>query len=141
MLVLDHDSIAFTQDGSFGRFMKKRLTWATLLIVLLVFGFGFPASSAKESAARRIEITAQRFSFDPAAITVKKGEPVILVLKSNDVPHGLRFPDIGLELKAPKGGSVEAQFTPEKTGDFIGHCSVFCGAGHGSMTLTMHVVD
>ena len=33
------------------------------------------------------------------------------------------------------------QFTPDKAGDFVGHCSVFCGSGHGGMMLTLHVVD
>jgi len=48
---------------------------------------------------------------------------------------------LGVELKAPKGGTSQVQFTPDKTGDFVGHCFVFCGTGHGSMTLTLHVVS
>jgi cytochrome c oxidase subunit 2 len=32
-------------------------------------------------------------------------------------------------------------FTADKTGDFVGHCSVFCGSGHGGMSLTLHVVN
>jgi len=66
--------------------------------------------------------------------------PVILVLKSVDVAHGLRFRELNVEVKAPKGGSGQVQFTPEKAGDFVGHCSVFCGSGHGSMSLTLHVI-
>jgi len=66
--------------------------------------------------------------------------PVILVLKSVDVPHGIRFRELNVEVKAPKGGSGEVQFTPQKTGDFVGHCSVFCGAGHGTMSLKLHVI-
>ena len=89
---------------------------------------------------RRVEVVAQRFAFDPDSITLKKGEPVILALRSIDVPHGLRFRELNLEVKAPKSGTGEVLFTPDKDGDFVGHCSVFCGAGHGSMTLTMHVI-
>jgi cytochrome c oxidase subunit 2 len=44
-------------------------------------------------------------------------------------------------LKAGKGATSEVEFAPEKTGDFVGHCSVFCGGGHGSMMLTLHVVE
>jgi len=40
-----------------------------------------------------------------------------------------------------KGVIVEVPFTPTRTGDFVGHCSVFCGSGHGAMTLTLHVVE
>ena len=43
--------------------------------------------------------------------------------------------------KVSKGGTAEIAFTPDKTGTFVGHCSVFCGSGHGEMTLTLHVVE
>lgn len=94
-----------------------------------------------ETAPHQVQITAKRFSFEPAEITVKKGEPVDLVLKSLDVPHGLRFRELKVEVKVGKGGTAEVHFTPDQTGTFVGHCSVFCGSGHGSMKLTLHVVD
>jgi cytochrome c oxidase subunit 2 len=107
----------------------------------LPLGSDLYAASPSNPQPHRIEIDAKRFEFDPAVITLKKGEPVILVVKSGDVAHGLRFHELGIELKAAKGGSAEVRFTPEQTGDFVGHCSVFCGAGHGHMTLTIRVVD
>jgi cytochrome c oxidase subunit 2 len=94
-----------------------------------------------QATPRRVEVHAKRFSFSPNELTLKKGEPVLLVLTSDDVSHGLRFRELNVNLKAPKGGSTEAQFTPNMTGDFVGHCSVFCGSGHGSMALTLHVVE
>jgi len=94
-----------------------------------------------QGAPRRIEVTAKRFAFEPAQITLKKGEPVDLVLKTLDVPHGLRFRELHVEMKVGKGGTAEVHFIPTQTGDFVGHCSVFCGAGHGSMTLKLHVVN
>lgn len=89
---------------------------------------------------RRIEVVAKRFGFEPNNITLKKGEAVSLVLKSTDVPHGLRFRELNVEVKATKSSSGEVNFTPDKTGDFVGHCFVFCGNGHGAMTLTLHVI-
>lgn len=109
------------------------------LAVAAFLTFAFPIHATQ--ASRRIEITAKRFEFDPAVITLKKGEPVMLVLTSLDVPHGLRFRELGVELKASKGKPGQVAFTPEKTGEFVGHCSVFCGAMHGRMMLTIHVVD
>jgi cytochrome c oxidase subunit II len=101
----------------------------------------FHSYGASQPAPREIEVTAKRFSYQPSEITVKKGEPVLLVVKSQDVGHGLRFRELNIDLKTPKtGGTAQVQFTPDLTGDFTGHCSVFCGAGHGSMTLTLHVV-
>ena len=100
-----------------------------------------PRLMSADTGPQRIEVVAKRFAFDPPSIDLKKGVPVILVLKSADVSHGIRFRELNVEVKAPKGGSGEVQFTPETTGDFAGHCSVFCGAGHGSMTLTLHVSE
>lgn len=121
--------------------MKRRISAFVLLLVLSVPGMVLRASSAGSEGPRRVEITARRFTFDPGVITLKKGQPVVLVLKSADVPHGLRFRELGVEIKVPKGGTSQVQFTPDKEGDFVGHCSVFCGEGHGTMALTLHVVS
>jgi cytochrome c oxidase subunit II len=90
---------------------------------------------------RRIEVTAKRFSYTPAEITLKKGEPVVLVLRSQDVPHGLKFSELNLKAEIGKGVDSQLSFTPTQVGDFVGHCSHFCGAGHGSMVLTLHVTE
>lgn len=123
------------------RIMMGQLTNLTFILIALVCGVAIVAPRAAAAEPRHIEIQAKRYAFEPAVITVKKGEPVVLVLKSNDVPHGLRFRELGIDLKAPKNGVGQIAFTPDKTGDFVGHCSVFCGSGHGSMTLTLHVVN
>ncbi len=65
----------------------------------------------------------------------------MLVIKSADVPHGVRFRELGVDVKTGKGGTGEAAFTPSKAGTFVGQCSVFCGAGHGRMKLILHIVD
>ena len=114
---------------------------ATVALSLLFCGLFVVRGAAPETQPRRIEITAKRFSFDPAELTLKKGKPVVLVLKSVDVAHGLRFRELGVDMKVGKGATSEVQFTPQKTGDFVGHCSVFCGGGHGSMKLMLHVVE
>jgi cytochrome c oxidase subunit II len=119
--------------------MTKILT-ISLLALLAAPSFVIQAESVAPTSPRRLEVAAQRYAFNPGAVTLKKGEPVILVLKSVDVAHGLRIRELGVEIKASKGGSAEAHFTPEKTGDFVAHCFVFCGSGHGTMTLTVHVV-
>lgn len=94
-----------------------------------------------QTTPHRIEITAKRFTYTPGDLTLKKGEPVVIVLKSEDVAHGLRIKELGLDMKAAKSQTVESTFTPDKIGDFVGHCSSFCGPGHGSMKLTVHVVE
>jgi cytochrome c oxidase subunit 2 len=121
--------------------MKRRFMPLVMLIGIVVAGI-FPARAVKAQAApRRIEVTAKRFAFQPGEITLKKGQPVVLVLESKDVAHGLRFRELNVDLKVRAGGTTEVQFTPDKIGDFVGHCAVFCGSGHGGMMLTLHVVD
>ncbi len=115
-------------------------------LILLMAGILFPVTlripaNAANDTPRRVEVTAKRFGFEPGEITLKRGELVEFALKSADVTHGIRVRDLNLDIKANKGATAVARFTPDKTGIFVGHCSVFCGKGHGAMTLTINVVD
>ena len=117
-------------------------------IVKSIFVGGLATSSLMLSgfapsadAPRRIEVSVKKFAYSPSEITLKKGEPVVLVLTTEDVSHGLKFKELGLDSKFSKGKPGELAITPDKAGDFVGHCSVFCGSGHGSMTLTLHVTE
>ena len=122
--------------------MKIKFIPPALLLVVLAIGPSIAQTAwAQDAAPRRIVVTVKRFSYDPDEVTLKKGQPVVLVLKSADVAHGLRFRDFNVNITVTAHGSAEAQFIPDKTGDFIGHCSVFCGSGHGSLMLKLHVVE
>jgi cytochrome c oxidase subunit II len=122
--------------------MKSGVYVKSLVIGCLVMGsLALSGSSPAPDAPQRIEISAKKFTYVPAEITLKKGEPVVLVLTTEDVSHGLKFTGLNLNTKIEKGKPAELTFTPDKVGDFVGHCSVFCGSGHGSMTLTLHVTE
>jgi cytochrome c oxidase subunit 2 len=108
------------------------------LAVCLITLSGFVSAP---DAPKRIEVSVKKFEYTPGEITLKKGEPVVLVLTTQDVAHGLKFKELNLNTKLEKGKPSELAFTPDKVGDFVGHCSVFCGSGHGSMTLTLHVTE
>jgi len=116
------------------------------LFVLLSVAIGLataallPPTAPAQEAPQRIEITAKRFAFTPGEITLKKGRPVAIVIKSADVEHGFRIKEFGVNITVKAHGTVEVNFTPDKTGDFIAQCTVFCGPGHGSMQLKLHVV-
>jgi cytochrome c oxidase subunit II len=90
---------------------------------------------------KSITITAKRFAFSPNEITLKKGEVVTLVIQSDDVSHGLVIEDLGLRMEVKKGQSTSVTITPDKVGSFGGKCAHFCGSGHGSMKLTVQVVE
>ncbi|MGD0155649.1 MAG: cupredoxin domain-containing protein [Terracidiphilus sp.] len=119
--------------------MKAKFLALFLFAGLLAIMHASPAFAQGEP--QRIEITAKRFGYTPNEITVKVGKPVLLVLKSLDVAHGLRVRDLGIDMKVKAGQTSQVEFTPSKVGDFVGHCSVFCGSGHGSMTFKLHVVS
>lgn len=108
--------------------------------VILIVSPAFYRLAAQQST-RHVEIVARRFNFTPGDITLKQGVPVTLVLTSKDVDHGLKFKELNVTVTAKKGESKEVTFTPDKTGTFTGQCSVFCGSGHGSMKMTLHVTE
>lgn len=122
--------------------MKCRIAKQTILVSIFSVGsFVMPSFASTSDVPVTINVSAKRFSYEPSQITVKKGEPVVLKLTTQDVAHGLKFKELNLNAKIEKGKTAELAFTPTQTGDFVGHCSVFCGSGHGSMTLTLHVTD
>jgi cytochrome c oxidase subunit 2 len=122
--------------------MKPVLLLKTVFISCLAFSsLALSGFAPPPDTPRRIDITAKRFAYTPSEITLKKGEPVVLVLTTEDVTHGLKFKELNLNTKIEKGKPSQLAFTPDKVGDFVGHCSVFCGSGHGSMTLKLHVTE
>lgn len=108
---------------------------STILLSLVLM-----TASGSPNPPRQVEVVARRFAFEPAEITVKRGESVELKLTSADVAHGLRIRELKIDLHASKGKTAVTTFTPQTSGSFVGHCSIFCGAGHGQMTFTIHVV-
>ncbi|WP_213805476.1 cupredoxin domain-containing protein [Granulicella sp. dw_53] len=122
--------------------MKSKVFAVVTFVALLVGIFAVHSSRAQQAPApARIEITAQRFTYSPSEITAKKGVPVTIALISKDVPHGLKFSEFNFSMTAKKDKVTEATFTPDQVGTFTGQCSVFCGPGHGSMKLTLHVTE
>jgi len=121
--------------------MKKRKTVIAVITGFVTLASLFTTSSAMQVAPRRVEVTAKRYGFEPAEITLKKDQPVEFVLRSADVPHGIRVRDLNLDIKVSRNTKADVKFTPDKIGNFVGHCSVFCGSGHGHMALTIHVVE
>jgi cytochrome c oxidase subunit II len=118
--------------------MASRFILGGTLAVACLAGSGEVTAA---NAPRKIEIAAKRFSYAPSEITLKKGNPVVLVFRSEDVSHGIKFKELNLDLAIAKGEANELSFTPTVAGDFVGQCSRFCGARHGSMTMTIHVTE
>jgi cytochrome c oxidase subunit 2 len=64
-----------------------------------------------------------------------------LSLISDDVTHSLLIEGLSVNQTIVKGHATQVSFTPDKAGDFLGRCGRFCGTGHGTMRLVVHVTE
>ena len=117
----------------------KVLKPAALLGFTVLCG-GISAGRTGDSP-KRIEIVASRFTYKPDVITLKKGEPVVLRLTTEDVTHGLALKELGIKAVIEPGKVSDVTTTPQQTGNFVAKCDHFCGSGHSSMHLAVHVVE
>ena len=111
------------------------------VVFLAAIFLAWSAPIGHAQSPKRIEIIAKRFTYDPDTITLKQGEPIVFVLHSIDVTHGLKVDAFNIKSDDIKNGKeTELRFTPQQTGHFVGRCAHFCGKGHGSMALQIDVV-
>jgi cytochrome c oxidase subunit 2 len=110
----------------------------------LLAGLLLPAGAAlfeavAQPAIPEIRITARKFQYTPNQITLKKDQPVVLVLTSGDRIHGFKIEDYGLRADIVPGQETRVPFTPTKAGTVGFHCDVFCGDSHEDMEGTITV--
>jgi cytochrome c oxidase subunit II len=116
--------------------MITRRRWLAATGALLVGG----AWSTSRADEQVVQLIARKFAFEPERITVKRGAPVVLQLRSKDILMGISAPDLGIRADMLPDRFTEARFTPRKTGTFIILCDVFCGDDHDSMSGEIVVV-
>jgi cytochrome c oxidase subunit II len=88
-----------------------------------------------------IAISAKKFAFTPSAITLKKGEPVILRLTSADRVHGFMSKPLKIDTDIAAGKTTDVTVTPSSAGNFTVICDHYCGTGHGNMKMKVAVVE
>jgi len=117
--------------------------WARIATVaLLVLLAGAAKSTAGSDAPPRVvAIAAKRFEFVPATVTLRRGEPVVLRVTSEDVTHGFFSRLLRVDGDLPAGQPQEFAVTPAEAGTFTIICHHFCGAQHGAMKLTVVVEE
>jgi cytochrome c oxidase subunit II len=98
-----------------------------------------PANAAQEP--RVIEIRARKFEFLPNEITLKKGEPVLLRLTSEDRKHGFLLKPFKIDNDITPGKTTDIAVTPDAAGDYTVICDHYCGTGHGNMKMKLTVVE
>ena len=102
-----------------------------------VSGFSHVVSGFSRTGAQTtqvIEISAERFSFNPSEIRVKAGTPLEIRLTSEDTMHGFKILGTDIDLELPKRGRgvASVMFQPS-AGRYTFECSRLCGAGHSFM--------
>lgn len=99
----------------------------------------FGAGVFAQSQPRVVKVSARRFEFTPASIKLRKGEPVVFELTTEDVFMGMNVPDFGVRSDIVPGKTMRMAFTPDKAGTFAFVCDVFCGDKHEEMSGTLVV--
>jgi cytochrome c oxidase subunit II len=90
---------------------------------------------------RVIEITAKRYQFLPSEIRLKKDEPVILRLSTEDRTHGFLLKPLKIDTDITPGKPTDVAVTPRSTGQYTVICDHYCGTGHGNMKMKVVVVE
>jgi cytochrome c oxidase subunit 2 len=119
--------------------MNRRAIAAAVLAVAALLHGGVAAIAA--DAARVIKISAKRYEYTPKEITLKKGQPVVLQLTTEDRSHGFSIPALNLRADIVRNKVTELKFTPQNTGDLTFYCDIFCGNGHDDMSGKFKVTD
>jgi cytochrome c oxidase subunit 2 len=119
-----------------GLLRAASLGCAALLVVLT------PHSSASQDR-KVIQVVAERFTFTPSDIKVKRGTVIEFRLRSDDTNHGFRIVGSESNVVIPKRGRGEATLTfhADTPGHYTFECSKMCGAGHSFMRGTITVEE
>ncbi|HEY8497083.1 MAG TPA: cupredoxin domain-containing protein [Limnochordales bacterium] len=136
--------------------MPKRRIWgalaALLVLAVLLAGCGgggsrqqsqAPSSSGgtttSQAATREITIVLSDFKFEPAEITVKRGERVRLVLENKGtVAHDWTVRDLNLASpRVQPGQTATYEFSVDRVGTFT---SVCVEAGHEALGMTGRLI-
>jgi cytochrome c oxidase subunit 2 len=102
---------------------------------------GLAGFSLAQQGERVVRITAERYSYEPEKIVLKKGQPVILELVAEDRMHGFNSLALGIRADVLPDQAVRVRLVPDKVGTFPFICDVFCGSGHGEMGGVITVVE
>lgn len=84
-------------------------------------------SSPAVEGARRIEVNATSFAFDPDEIEITAGEDVAIVLSSEDILHDFTVDGLDVHVAAERGETAEGGLRADEPGEYTYYCTI---AGH-----------
>lgn len=115
--------------------LRRTTAVTALLLVQITFALSLAAQESTPATAGgdTIQMTAKKYEFSPAVITVKQGQHVKLVITATDRDHGFKLAAYNIDQRLEKGVATPVEFTADKAGTFPFECSVVCGLGHHRM--------
>ena len=82
---------------------------------------------------------------EPPVLALPVGEPVRLILHSEDVNHAFFVPDFLIKRDVIDFGEGrepnEIEFTVTEAGTYAGQCAEFCGTSHADMVFTVEAME
>lgn len=125
------------------------------LAILFLWGFkGFMSLYMPPGNAKELRVVGQKWQWtviypnedfsvagQGAVIGVKLGEPVKLVMTSQDVLHSFFVPNFRVKQDVVPGRYTTLWFEPTQKGDFPVFCAEYCGDQHSNMMATIRVMD
>ncbi|MCL4814374.1 MAG: cytochrome c oxidase subunit II [Vicinamibacteraceae bacterium] len=135
--------------------LALELTWTLipLGIAMVMFFWGasiFFAMSKPPSNAMEIYVVGKRWMWKFQHMTgqreinelhVPVGQPVKLLVGSEDVIHSVYIPAFRVKMDAVPGRTTTLWFTPTKTGRYHLFCAEYCGQKHSGMRGTVVVLE
>ena len=121
-----------------------------IVIVIFYWGFvGYMDMRLPPREAYEIDVVARqwnwqftypnRYSPDPPILHVPAGQPVRLIMRSEDVIHGLSIPDFRVKMDLVPWRYTKAWFRAKEPGIHELYCTEYCGTGHSDMTTLVEV--
>ena len=106
------------------------------LVVAATAALAMPRMHA-DQPLHEVQVVARRFAFVPQVINVTAGEPVRLVIRSDDGIHGFAIRELHIDVQIPRGREAAVEFTAPPAGRYEVACSEFCGNGHAQMKAVL----
>jgi cytochrome c oxidase subunit II len=117
--------------------MRPRSLCAAVVAIATTGPLWMPRDAVGQPV-HEVQVVARRFTFTPQRIDVVAGEPVRLVIRSEDAVHGFAIRELRIEVEIPRSGEpVTVEFTAPPPGRYDIACSEFCGAGHAQMKAAL----
>jgi cytochrome c oxidase subunit 2 len=134
---------------------EVEISWTTATVFAFLFFFWWAGSNQIPAllpprSAMEIHVVAKQWMWkiqhpngvrEIDTLHVPVGEPVRLVMTSQDVIHSFSVPDFRIKSDILPGRYVEAWFEPTEIGTFRLYCTQFCGTAHSAMTGSIVVMS